>query len=58
MCQGYYRHSEGYTPEWPGMADYRGLIKHPQTWDPSFDYSGMRVSSSVRAPRLQLWCRP
>ena len=19
MCQGYYRHSEGYTPEWPGM---------------------------------------
>ena len=43
MCQGYYRHSEGYTPEWPGMADYKGLIKHPQTWDPSFDYSGMRV---------------
>lgn len=43
MCQGYYRHSEGYTPEWPGMADYKGLIKHPQTWDPTFDYSGMRV---------------
>ncbi len=20
MCQGYYRHSEGYTPEWPGDA--------------------------------------
>ena len=19
MCQGYYRHSEGYTPEWPGI---------------------------------------
>ena len=19
MCQGYYRHSKGYTPEWPGM---------------------------------------
>jgi cation diffusion facilitator CzcD-associated flavoprotein CzcO len=43
MCQGYYRHSEGYTPDWPGMSDYKGLIKHPQTWDPSFDYSGMRV---------------
>src|SRR6185295_12806033 len=20
MCQGYYRHEEGYTPDWPGMA--------------------------------------
>ncbi|HKI65538.1 MAG TPA: NAD(P)/FAD-dependent oxidoreductase, partial [Burkholderiales bacterium] len=19
MCQGYYRHAEGYTPQWPGM---------------------------------------
>src|SRR5579864_3385697 len=26
MCQGYYRHSEGYTPEWPGMACFRGRI--------------------------------
>ena len=43
MAQGYYRHSEGYTPEWPGMSDYKGLIKHPQSWDPDFDYSGMRV---------------
>ena len=24
MCQGYYRHSEGYTPEWKGMADVQG----------------------------------
>src|SRR5438045_3031863 len=24
MCQGYYRHAEGYTPEWPGMARFRG----------------------------------
>lgn len=43
MCQGYFRHSEGYTPEWPGMSDFKGLIKHPQTWDPDFDYSGKRV---------------
>lgn len=43
MCQGYYRHSEGYTPEWPGMKDFKGIIAHPQTWDPDFDYSGMRV---------------
>ena len=32
MCQGYYRHEEGYTPEWPGTADFKGRIVHPQTW--------------------------
>ncbi|WJR78839.1 NAD(P)/FAD-dependent oxidoreductase [Bradyrhizobium sp. NP1] len=32
MCQGYYRHTEGYTPEWPGMKDFAGRIVHPQTW--------------------------
>ena len=30
MCQGYYRHSEGYTPEWKGMADFKGRLIHPQ----------------------------
>ena len=32
MCQGYYRHAEGYTPEWPGMKRFQGEIVHPQTW--------------------------
>ena len=32
MCQGYYRHSQGYTPEWPGMDRFHGPIVHPQTW--------------------------
>ena len=32
MCQGYYRHDEGYTPEWPGMDRYKGQIIHPQSW--------------------------
>ncbi len=32
MCQGYYRHDKGYTPEWPGMDTFRGTIVHPQTW--------------------------
>ncbi len=31
MCQGYYRHSEGDTPEWEGMEDFKGEIVHPQT---------------------------
>ena len=43
MCQGYYRHSEGYTPEWPGMADYKGRIVHPQTWPKDLDITGKKV---------------
>lgn len=43
MCQGYYRHSEGYTPEWEGMADFKGRIVHPQTWPEDLDYKGKRV---------------
>ena len=43
MCQGYYRHSEGYTPEWPGMDRYKGTIVHPQTWPEDLDYTGKKV---------------
>ncbi len=43
MCQGYYRHSEGYTPEWHGMEDYEGEIVHPQTWPEDLDYAGKQV---------------
>jgi len=43
MCQGYYKHEQGYTPEWPGMADFTGRIVHPQTWPEDLDYSDMRV---------------
>jgi len=43
MCQGYYRHSEGYTPEWEGMDEFEGEIIHPQTWPEDLDYSGKKV---------------
>ena len=43
MCQGYYRHAEGYTPEWPGMDRYQGTVVHPQTWPEDLDYEGKRV---------------
>ena len=43
MCQGYYRHAKGYTPQWPGMANYRGRIVHPQTWPEDLDYAGKTV---------------
>ena len=26
MCQGYYRHSHGYTPDWPGLAQFQGQV--------------------------------
>jgi cation diffusion facilitator CzcD-associated flavoprotein CzcO len=43
MCQGYYRHSQGYTPEWEGMDRFEGEIVHPQTWPEDLDYSGKQV---------------
>jgi cation diffusion facilitator CzcD-associated flavoprotein CzcO len=43
MCQGYYRHSEGYTPEWPGMKAFKGQIVHPQTWPQDLDYKNKKV---------------
>ena len=43
MCQGYYRHSEGYTPHWDGMETYKGRLVHPQTWPEDLDYKGKTV---------------
>jgi cation diffusion facilitator CzcD-associated flavoprotein CzcO len=43
MCQGYYRHAEGYTPEWKGMQDFKGRVVHPQTWPDDLDYKGKNV---------------
>ncbi len=43
MCQGYYRHAKGYTPDWPGMSEFQGEIVHPQTWPDHLDYKGKRV---------------
>jgi monooxygenase len=43
MCQGYYSHQQGYTPDWPGMDHYQGLVVHPQQWPDDLDYAGKRV---------------
>src|ERR1044072_6959162 len=32
LCAGYYDYDRGYRPEWPGEADYKGRIVHPQFW--------------------------
>ena len=43
MCQGYYRHTEGYTPTWEDMERFKGRIVHPQTWPEDLDYAGKNV---------------
>jgi len=43
LCTGYYDYASGYTPEWPGVARFRGTIVHPQKWPEDLDYTGKRV---------------
>jgi cation diffusion facilitator CzcD-associated flavoprotein CzcO len=43
MCQGYYNHSQGYTPQWPGMNRFKGRMVHPQTWPEDLDIAGKKV---------------
>ncbi len=43
LCSGYYRYDEGYTPDWPGQADFTGTIVHPQHWPGDLDVAGKRV---------------
>jgi monooxygenase len=43
MCAGYYRYDEGYTPEFPGLADFAGQVVHPQHWPEDLDYAGKNV---------------
>jgi cation diffusion facilitator CzcD-associated flavoprotein CzcO len=43
MCQGYYNHDEGYTPDWPGMENFKGDIIHPMKWPEDLDYTGKKV---------------
>jgi len=42
MCQGYYRHAEGYTPEWKAMETFKGRIVHPQQWPEDLDYKNKK----------------
>jgi cation diffusion facilitator CzcD-associated flavoprotein CzcO len=43
MCQGYYRHSKGYTPAWRDVESFKGRIVHPQTWPQDLDYKRKNV---------------
>jgi monooxygenase len=43
LCTGYYDYESGYTPEWPGVESFRGIIVHPQKWPEDLDYTGKRI---------------
>ena len=43
MCSGYYSYDAGYTPDFPGIAGYQGILIHPQQWRDDIDYAGKQV---------------
>jgi monooxygenase len=40
---GYYNYDQGYSPEFPGSADFAGTIIHPQLWAEDLDYQGKKI---------------
>ncbi len=42
-CSGYYDYTGGYTPQFPGLADFSGQVVHPQAWPQDLRTSGRRV---------------
>lgn len=43
MATGYYNYARGYTPDFPGVGDFKGQIVHPQFWTDDVDYAGKNV---------------
>jgi cation diffusion facilitator CzcD-associated flavoprotein CzcO len=43
MCQGYYRHQQGFMPDWPGASTFKGPIVHSETWPEGLDLTGKNV---------------
>ncbi|MGO1692957.1 MAG: flavin-containing monooxygenase [Marinobacter sp.] len=42
-CTGYYNYDQGYKPDFPGEADFKGQIVHPQHWPEDLEYTGKKV---------------
>jgi monooxygenase len=42
-CCGYYDYAQGHAPEFPGSADFKGTIVHPQHWPRDLDYRNKRM---------------
>jgi cation diffusion facilitator CzcD-associated flavoprotein CzcO len=43
FASGYYNYDEPYSPPFPGIADFKGEVIHPQYWPEGFDYAGKRL---------------
>ena len=43
LCTGYYDYENGYTPDWPGVEEFKGTIVHPQKWPEDLDYTNKRI---------------
>jgi monooxygenase len=43
LCTGYYNYSRGHTPDFAGVADFKGRIVHPQFWTEDVDYKDKNV---------------
>jgi cation diffusion facilitator CzcD-associated flavoprotein CzcO len=44
LAAGYYDYDGGYTPEFPGVENFDGLVVHPQFWPEDLDCAGKRVA--------------
>lgn len=42
-CSGYYNYDEGYKPDFPGEADFKGQVIHPQHWPEELNTRGKKV---------------
>jgi cation diffusion facilitator CzcD-associated flavoprotein CzcO len=42
-CTGYYRHDQGYVPDYAGIERFGGRFIHPQHWPDDLDYRNKRI---------------
>ena len=42
-CTGYYNYDQGFQPDFPNQATFKGQFIHPQHWPENFDYTGKKV---------------
>lgn len=43
LTSGYYSYKGGYTPDYPGLENYKGEFIHPQEWPEDLDYSSKNI---------------
>ena len=43
MCSGYYSYKGGFTPDFNGVASFKGKVVHPQDWPEDLDYADKEV---------------